>query len=66
MSKSRLEKLDEKIRNNHTRKLLRCKKTDVKQIEEIEGEFCEDLKEVWVSEEEGKELFKRLRKSHLG
>lgn len=63
---NKLKQLDELIRSNHSKRLLRCGKNDLKQIQAIEKDFCDDLQHYGLELHESKEIFKRLKKSHLG
>jgi hypothetical protein len=41
--KSKLEKLDELIRDKHSSKLLKCSADDTNRLEQLEKDFSDDL-----------------------
>ena len=55
--KSKLELLDELIRDKHTDKLLNCNPNDYNRINQIEKDFTDDLELFGVERNESKKLF---------
>lgn len=60
-----IEMLDKKINNNHSKRLMECRVDDHATISKIEKDFQDDLKEFWITDEESKDAFSRLKKSHF-
>jgi len=63
--KSKLELLDELIRDKHTDKLLNCNPNDYNRINQIEKDFTDDLELFGVDRNESKKLFILLKNTHL-
>lgn len=62
---NKLKQIDRLIEKKHVKDLLNCKPDDIKRQEELEQSFCNDMKELWLEENESKDLYKQLKKHHL-